>query len=240
MDRKYHGIARIKAADGAVVGAGFLIGKGLVMTCAHNVTAALGVGDLDYPTYPNPPALAHESDRLLVDFPLADSEDDFGVVKVAAWYAPVDPEKSRKKLADVAILELNGAPEGVNPLEFAREESYAKRRFKTCGFPAGQGVGTWAYGEIAEPVGAGLYEMHKVDKAGEQRDWFIEEGYSGSAAWSGKPEAVAGMIPIRPEPRSPAALLRSCRRDMARGRNGARWSLSTRSTRLRATFPTTS
>ena len=36
--------------------------------------------------------------------------------------------------------------------------------------------------------------MHKVDEAGEQRDWFVEEGYSGSAVWSEKPDAVAGMI----------------------------------------------
>jgi V8-like Glu-specific endopeptidase len=38
-------IVRVRAADGRVVGAGFLVGRRQVLTCAHVISQALGLPD---------------------------------------------------------------------------------------------------------------------------------------------------------------------------------------------------
>ncbi len=196
MEREDPGIAFIKAVHGGdVVGVGFLVTERLVMTCAHNVIAALGLPDaLSYAGYPAPPSLHQNGGGLCVNFPFCDAEQDFKVDKIAEWHAPVSPQKRTKKLADVAVLALDDTPRDVRPIEFAREENYQGHRCWAYGVPRGVTLGTWACGTFVRPVAGGLYEILKVDAAGEQRDWFIEEGFSGAVAWSEELGTMVGMI----------------------------------------------
>lgn len=58
-------IVRMHTSDGARVGAGFLVGDGLVLTCAHVVSAALDISE---------DAQEAPANGVLLDFPLVEPE----------------------------------------------------------------------------------------------------------------------------------------------------------------------
>jgi WD40 repeat protein len=96
--------------DGRVLGAGFLVGPGLVATCAH----VLGQ---------EPPS------RVRVDFPQAPGcPGSWGMLAAGTWRAPAQQ--------DVAFLQLESPPVGVEPLQVRSTTGAAGRRLRSFGFPA--------------------------------------------------------------------------------------------------------
>jgi len=166
-------VARIHAPSGRVVGAGFLVAPGLVATCAHVVTAALG-GD-------------PESDRRppgepLVAFPLADAAPQ--PARVDSW-APIRADGS----GDVALLRLTGAvPRGVTVPPLRRVDQPWGHEFRVLGFPPRMTDGVWASGELRDRQGTGWVQL-----TGTPGGQLVEGGFSGAPVWDAQARAVIGM-----------------------------------------------
>ena len=93
-------VVRLRAHTGEVVGSGFLVEAGHVVTCAHVVARALGR---------NPQEAPVETDAVLLDFPLVAA----GVMvraQVAVWHPIQDDDRG-----DVAVLSLMEEPPNREP-----------------------------------------------------------------------------------------------------------------------------
>src|SRR3954466_7312180 len=84
-------VARLRSAQGAVVGAGFLVGDRRLVTCAHVVQSALGRSDAMRPG---------DEEFVNVDFPLA-APGTARRARGEAW-PPAQPDDS----GDVAVLSI--------------------------------------------------------------------------------------------------------------------------------------
>lgn len=86
-------VTQVLRPDGEVAGAGFLVAKDIVVTCAH-VTLAAGAGP---------------GDPIRLAFPHAPGAPRVeGAVQAEGWRAPEDE--------DVAVIRLIGGVEGVTAL----------------------------------------------------------------------------------------------------------------------------
>src|SRR5947207_14285816 len=106
-------IARIRKADGAVVGTGFLVTGRQVLTCAHVAAQALEI-----------PATTSEVPvgEVILDFPLLSSSRMLSA-RVVFWLPVKPPSSSLGGHADdVAILELRSVPDDSRPLRLVRGE----------------------------------------------------------------------------------------------------------------------
>lgn len=165
-------VVRVLGTDGDVVGAGFVVGRRLIATCAHVVTAAIG-GDPESTRPPRRP--------VRVDFPLADGipPSDGRVVR----WSPIGEDGT----GDVAIIELGEpVPDGVRvpPLRWAGD--LWGHEFRVFGFPDGLRDGVWASGEFRDRQGTGWLQLHGVGRR-------VEAGFSGAPVWDADAEAVVGM-----------------------------------------------
>lgn len=165
---------RVHDAAGDVVGAGFIIGPNLVVTCAHVVTTAVG-GD---PEGARPPAAP-----VLVDFPMVDNGHTVAA-RVLRWW-PIQADGG----GDVAVLELDERvpwPARVPPLR--RAEGLWGRPFRLLGFPEYLTDGVWASGEFRDLQPSGWVQLQSAP--GEPP---VEGGFSGAAVWDADTGAVVGM-----------------------------------------------
>ncbi|MFD9563807.1 trypsin-like peptidase domain-containing protein, partial [Streptomyces sp. NPDC059994] len=109
----HHAVAEVRSGSGAVAGAGFLIGPGLLATCAHVVLeAGFGPGQrvpLSFPAGPEPGSWLQ------------------GKVETSTWRDP-DAE-------DVAFLRLDGTPPGVAVAALGVAEDCEGHKGITYGFP---------------------------------------------------------------------------------------------------------
>ena len=170
-------IARIRHANGNVVGAGFLISDSCLLTCAHVVTEALGIlretseapttlVDLDFPLVPNSPPLK---------------------AQVIFW-SPVHPGRRGE---DIAGLKIQGTiPEGIGIVSLIKSTSLWKHPFGTFGFPQGHNSGVWASGELQGPRGDdGWVQIEAVRAEG----YPVLPGFSGSPVWDEAEGGIVGM-----------------------------------------------
>lgn len=168
-------------------GAGFLVTPTHILTCAHVVNAALRRNE----QAADPPAA-----EIFLDFPLLNDQALLRA-KVLHWF-PVSEEPAPDRLEDIAVLEL--CPETPLPAEarpaslvaLDNAASLADHRLRMCGFPGGVDQGTYIDGLLKGRTGAGYWEIHPQDK-----NRPIERGFSGTAVWAVKENAVCGMINSR-------------------------------------------
>jgi vWA-MoxR associated protein C-terminal domain/Trypsin-like peptidase domain/vWA-MoxR associated protein middle region (VMAP-M) 1 len=170
-------IARIRHANGDVVGAGFLVSDSCLLTCAHVVTEALGLPqetaetptgliELDFPHIPNSPSLA---------------------AQVIFWN-PVNPGKRGEDIAGLQIVEAS--PVGAQPLSLLPTSSWWKHPFGTFGFPQGHANGIWASGEMKEQIGGqGWVQIEAIRAEG----YPVLPGFSGSPVWDEQEGGIVGM-----------------------------------------------
>ncbi len=129
-------IARIYHANGAIVGAGFLVAEGHLLTCAHVVTAALGI---DLTTAEAPETL------LEVDFPLIAPGQKVWA-RVNFWRSV----QSEGGIAladgeDIAGLRLErAAPQGCKAVRLVMADELWSHGFQIFGFPNKRDEGIWA------------------------------------------------------------------------------------------------
>ncbi len=163
------------AADGRVVGAGFLVGQRQVLTCAHVVAQALSLpGD----TLETPHAEVH------LDFPLVTPEQQLAA-RVVCWQ-PAHPNGS----GDVAGLELvDDPPARASPVRLVRTEEPWGHPFRAFGFPTGFDNGVWASGRMLGREATGWLQIEDVKQTG----YFVAPGFSGGPVWDETLDGVVGM-----------------------------------------------
>jgi hypothetical protein len=169
-------IARIYNTNGKVVGAGFLVSQQHLVTCAHVVTASLGIVTN---TQDSPDGI------IEVDFPLI-APGQKVKAKVVFWQ-PVNPGQSKEDIAGLQIEET--LPIGVSPVQLVTTSNYWQHKFRIFGFPQGHDTGVWADGELRDLQATHWIQMEAIKVPGYQ----IEPGFSGSPIWDESLQGVVGM-----------------------------------------------
>jgi S1-C subfamily serine protease len=132
-------VVRIRAADGRVVGAGFLVGQRQVR--------ALRVPE-DAPQVPQ--AEVH------LDFPLI-APGHIVTARIIHW----QPQ------SDVAGLELDGdPPAGTEAVHLVKADDLWGHSFRAFGFPAGHNDGVWTSGVLQGQTAAGWVQIEDVKGPG--------------------------------------------------------------------------
>ncbi|MGW4378770.1 nSTAND1 domain-containing NTPase [Kitasatospora sp. NPDC004531] len=169
-------VVRVLGSDGRPEGAGFLVGRREVVTCAHVVARVLGVAA----DAPGPP-----DGRLEVDFPLA-APGRRMTAEVTGW-TPIEPDGS----GDIAVLRLTeAAPARAASARVVEQGAATDRRVRTFGFPAGHDDGVWSVGWLRGRTAAGWYQ-YDTDPAGQHR---VQPGFSGAPVWDVAEGGVVGMV----------------------------------------------
>ncbi|WP_433433042.1 trypsin-like peptidase domain-containing protein [Nonomuraea sp. CA-141351] len=170
-------LARIWEPSGSVIGAGFLVGRHHVLTCAHVVAAALGIPDTD----PEPP-----TGTIELDFPLAASGSARITASIVLW-TPVGPDGG----GDIAgLLLAEDPPAGTEPaLLISVAEPYGLP-FRTFGFPGGRSGGDWAEGLLADVQATSWLQIEHERQTGRR----VQPGYSGAPVWVEEHQGVVGMV----------------------------------------------
>ncbi|WP_416561986.1 trypsin-like peptidase domain-containing protein [Nocardia testacea] len=166
--------ARVFSISGDVAGSGFVIGPGLVATCAHVIAEAVGAD-------PRAPLVSPPPIRL--DFPLARPGAQV-TAQVRKWL-PIDAGGG----GDIAVLSVGegGGGPGTTPPFWRADEPWG-REFRVLGFPVEHGDGVWVAGEFRARQGIGWLQLQAA--VGGQP---ITAGFSGAAVWDVGSAAVVGM-----------------------------------------------
>lgn len=166
-------LVRIKNCHDGITGAGFLLDKDAVVTCAHVVRDAIGLSES--------PETAPSGDVFL-DFPYRDL-GKWLKTEVHAW----DKEK------DVAVLRLKDVPPaGVKPAVLFLEdmETLRNHSVRVLGAPKG-------HDDLVESVDWRIKTLLPgglVQLAGDKPDIQIQPGFSGTPVFDEEIKKVAGMI----------------------------------------------
>lgn len=173
------GIVRFSKSNGEVVGAGFLVSKKHILTCAHVINAALGK-----------PLTAIEEPTSLVylDFPQVAQGNRLSA-RVVHWI-PVQSSISTQDIRDIAVLELESKPpDQVEPVQLVTAQELWGHHFHLFGFPIGRDSGVWTNGILRHSVGGGRVQMQIV----QQTAYPVEPGFSGAPVWDKELDGIAGM-----------------------------------------------
>lgn len=174
-------IARIYHANGTIVGAGFLVADGQLLTCAHVVTAALGI-DM---------TMAEAPETLLeVDFPLIAPGQKVGA-RVNFWRSVQGQAVTvLAEGEDIAGLRLEGvAPQECEALRLVVADELWGHRFRIFGFPNKRDEGIWAAGVIRDRLANGWVQIEDIKAQGQA----VQPGFSGAPIWDEALEGVVGM-----------------------------------------------
>lgn len=176
-------VARLWSDDGSVAGAGFLAPRGVVVTCAHVVNAALGHQQLrrDEPR-----------GEIRIDLPWGAGKKEFRG-SIVAWRPPVAPDMRRPDpCVDIAVLRLDHEPPAVATLQpQAPARVQEDTRFSVMGFPAGRDAGAGARGTVRATDADG-WHLVEADRGYGQT---IEPGFSGAPAIADD-RRLLGMIDL--------------------------------------------
>jgi hypothetical protein len=169
-------IARVYHTNGAIVGAGFLVSETQLLTCAHVVTAALGI-PADTATAPT--ALVE------VDFPLIAPGQKVSA-EVVFW-SPVNPTQTGEDIAGLVLK--SAAPSGCQPVRLVTADEYWNHAFQIFGFPSKWDNGVWASGVLRDRLANGWVQMEDIKAQG----YAVQPGFSGAPVWDEQLQAVVGM-----------------------------------------------
>lgn len=172
-----HAIVRIhyRSNPQMIAGAGFLVGRRQILTCAHVVAAALDVDST---------SLSSPEDDVSIDFPLVDPEHLLQA-KVVCWH-PVMPKAS---MEDIAVMDLQkDLPSKVESIALSLNAEFGGS-FRCFGFPRGHDDGVWATGVFRDVRANGWVQLDSFAT----RDRKLESGFSGAPIWGESQGAVVGM-----------------------------------------------
>lgn len=165
-----------------VVGTGFLVAPGYVLTCAHVVLQALGYhGKGQFEAAPAP-----LQQIIILEFPVASSQPI--EAEVVAW------EPYAIDQGDIAGLKLlTAAPPSLQPIPLirCRCEEIQNQPHGVYGFADDVGNRTDAYRPKANAAG-GRFQLWKAGN--NPPDETIQAGFSGAAVWNEERRGAIGMI----------------------------------------------
>ncbi|WPD24270.1 MAG: trypsin-like peptidase domain-containing protein [Candidatus Electrothrix scaldis] len=167
------------------LGAGFLVTPKHILTCAHVINAVLGRDEYAA----DPPAA-----EIFLDFPLLHNHALLRAKVLPSYWFPVAEAAARHGLEDIAVLELcSEAPLSAEvrpaPLVVFDDSAFADCRVRLFGFSIPEG--TYANLVLQGKNSRGMVEMHH------QGSGQVMPGFSGTAAWAVKENAVCGMVVAR-------------------------------------------
>ncbi|QSV53434.1 MAG: trypsin-like peptidase domain-containing protein [Dolichospermum sp. UKL201] len=172
-------IARIYNTNNMVIGAGFLISNQYLLTCAHVVTAALGLP---------PETVSKPSQLIQFDFPFINKERKLNA-EVDFWLPYQSYDSSHQQIGDIAGLKLHEViPDKVQPICLKTSHNLSNHTFSICGFP-NQPKEAWAYGTLRDTLSNGLVQMEGTGQQG----YRVQQGFSGAPIWDDQEKAVVGM-----------------------------------------------
>lgn len=175
-----------------VIGAGFYLGSGYLLTCAHVVIQGLGLNSKTDATE----ATAVAGQSIEVDFPF--------VAKGQRYSAEVVLDLWRSQGQDIAGLQLlAGVPDGVKPTTLVLSiDYYRDHDYCVLGFPEGHANGLEAKGKLLGELAQGWVQMEDEHTTGVA----IEPGFSGAPVWDKQLGGVVGMTVARDRDRPEAKL----------------------------------
>ena len=180
LDQYEKAIARIFDINGHVIGTGFLVAPGFVLTCAHVVLQAIGIKKEAFEDYHEAPQKS-----ITLDFPVLDNERLIEA-NVVAWM-PYSVESG-----DVAALRLcSPAPNDAQPLPLADVDwtDVSEGLHSVSGFNQRMGTRTDSY----RPTGAVAGNRFELRKGKSPDDEKIEGGFSGAPLWN-RDHGCIGMV----------------------------------------------
>ncbi|WP_371100665.1 trypsin-like peptidase domain-containing protein [Streptomyces sp. PU_AKi4] len=173
------GTVRLRDGHGDSAGTGFLVGDGLVLTCAHVVCDALGEPrDTEVPL----------GARVTVDLPLLTGPGTPGhdvEAEVTHW-VPIREDRS----GDVAVLRLLGPVPGARSLPTSLSRRLWEHGSRIVGFTDSSDRPVWQRGSLLGPAGKGWVQLSRADGQTVR----VTGGFSGSPVWDNALGAVVGMI----------------------------------------------
>ncbi|MFM7425290.1 MAG: serine protease, partial [Elainella sp.] len=181
-----------------VIGAGFYVANGYVLTCAHIVTQALGLGKSVQLALA---AVAGKS--LTLDSPF--------IAPGQTQTAEVVPSLWRLADADLAVLRVRDtilARDICLPAQNWRRDwndddnDAGYGSYESCGFPDGHSGGGWTRGAFVDEQADGWIQL----EANKAQGFGIEPGFSGAPVWDASRKAIAGMIVARDKEREDARI----------------------------------
>jgi hypothetical protein len=165
----------------AVSGAGFLVDRRRIVTCAHVIADALGLAKVS-----EAPA-----DAVTIDFPQCEgAEARTARVIPGSWF----PEQ--EAAGDLAVLEVVGddiTQATPAPLRIAGDTG--RRMISVFGHPQGHDFGVWARARLigrGGPRGQWI-QMDGLSHTGKR----IQKGFSGAGVWDEENEAVIGCVVVQ-------------------------------------------
>lgn len=174
-------IARLYDKQGNVIGTGFLIAPGYVLTCAHVVLQAIGIAKEKFAEYGEKP-----QELISLDFPILASGQRIQA-EVIEWL-PYSLESD-----DIAVLKLFASePEGARaiPLVVVSAIEVEKEEHFVYGFGNNLGGRSDAYRPKTTVAGA----RFQLCKVGDPNDETIQAGFSGAPVWNQVRQCVIGMV----------------------------------------------
>ncbi|MFD5899581.1 trypsin-like peptidase domain-containing protein [Streptomyces sp. NPDC060366] len=173
------GTVRLQDGHGDSAGTGFLVGDGLVLTCAHVVCDALGK-PRDTEVLPGA--------RVTLDMPLLAGPGAPGhdiEAEVTHW-VPIREDRS----GDVAVLRLLAPAPGARPLPTSLSRRLWEHGSRIVGFTGHSDRPVWQRGSLLGPAGKGWVQLSRADGQTVR----VTGGFSGSPVWDNALGAVVGMI----------------------------------------------
>ncbi|MGW3956385.1 nSTAND1 domain-containing NTPase [Streptomyces sp. NPDC004752] len=184
-------VLRICDGRGASVGLGFLVTAERALTCAHVVSAALGL----------PEGVEPAADALInVDLPLLSPSGGDGpqvAARVEHW---VPPRSSTT--GDVAVLRLSAPLPGGWPIRLVEAQDVWGHPVRTFGFPAGRPGGVWHSGVLRARQANGWVQADLAANG-----YRISRGFSGGPVWDEQLVGVIGMVAVAEAGEPPAGYL---------------------------------
>ncbi|MEO7195121.1 MAG: tetratricopeptide repeat protein [Pseudonocardiaceae bacterium] len=170
---------RVRDGDGAVLGAGILLGTRYVLTCAHVLLWS------DAPDRGT--ANAVPDVEVIIDFVgLHPVRSARAKVTDGGWVPPNDTDGG-----DVVLLELD-APAPIGSTAPLRRLPVTRgRAVYTCGFPRGLKDGMWVNATLSGPCGPGgeWVQMDATSAGGP-----VRAGFSGAPVFDNVTQCVIGMM----------------------------------------------
>ena len=181
VDDYERAIARIFDKNGYVIGTGFLIAPGYVLTCAHVVLQAIGTEKEKFAEYKGQP-----QDKIYLDFHVLATGQKIEA-EVVAWL-PYSLDSG-----DVAALKLlTTEPDGAKPIPLVEVSRSAVENdsHSVYGFGSNTGGRSDAYRPKTNVAG-GRFQLCKF---GDPNDETIKPGFSGAPVWNETRQCVIGMV----------------------------------------------
>lgn len=178
-------IARIYKGN-MVVGAGFWVEGGYLLTCAHVIRDALALK-------PGESVLGR---TVKINFPYASLRQKL-TAEVLLYRYDKDEDTPDEDIAGLRVLE--SLPAEVCPAKVVNSYPF-RNPYEVLGFPKGHTTGINSYGQLLGELPNGLVQMEDTKAEG----MAILPGFSGTPVWDETAGAVVGMVVAR-EKDQPAA-----------------------------------